>query len=72
MPCFLLRRETVEKECTIFAMGIDEYGQYEILGFYINPVENHIAYRNVKCLSHLWTNCEINYDPCCSTSNKWQ
>lgn len=28
-------------------MGIDEYRHYEILGFYINPVENHIAYRNV-------------------------
>ena len=21
-------------------------GNYEILGFYMNPVENHIAYRN--------------------------
>jgi putative transposase len=28
-------------------MGIRETGQYEILGFYMNPVENHIAYRNV-------------------------
>ncbi|KQB33829.1 hypothetical protein AOG54_01750 [Acidiplasma aeolicum] len=44
---FSLRRDTVQKECTIFAMGIDEYRHYEILGFYINPVENHIAYRNV-------------------------
>ena len=42
-----LRRETVQKECVIFAMGIRETGQYEILGFYMNPVENHIAYRNV-------------------------
>ena len=44
---FSLRRETVQKECVIFAMGIREAGQYEILGFYMNPVENHIAYRNV-------------------------
>ena len=44
---FSLRRETVEKECVIFAMGIKETGQYEILGFYMNPVENHVAYRNV-------------------------
>ena len=44
---FSLRRETVEKECVIFAMGIKESGQYEILGFYMNPVENHVAYRNV-------------------------
>ena len=28
-------------------MGIRETGQYEILGFYVNPVENHTAYRNV-------------------------
>jgi transposase-like protein len=28
-------------------MGIKETGQYEILGFYMNPIENHIAYRNV-------------------------
>jgi putative transposase len=44
---FSLRRDTVEKECVIFAMGIRENGNYEILGFYMNPVENHIAYRNV-------------------------
>ncbi|MFG1520265.1 MAG: transposase, partial [Thermoplasmataceae archaeon] len=44
---FSLRRETVQKECVIFAMGIKETGQYEILGFYMNPIENHIAYRNV-------------------------
>ena len=44
---FSLRRETVQKECVIFAMGIRESGNYEILGFYMNPVENHIAYRNV-------------------------
>jgi len=44
---FSLRRDTVQKECVIFAMGIRDNGQYEILGFYMNPVENHIAYRNV-------------------------
>jgi putative transposase len=44
---FSLRRDTVQKECVIFAMGIKETGQYEILGFYMNPIENHIAYRNV-------------------------
>ncbi len=44
---FSLRRETVQEECVIFAMGIRESGNYEILGFYMNPVENHIAYRNV-------------------------
>ena len=44
---FSLRRETVEKECVIFAMGIKESGNYEIPGFNMNPVENHIVYRNV-------------------------
>jgi putative transposase len=60
---FSLRRETVQKECVIFAMGIKETGQYEILGFYMNPIENHIAYRNVLMDLHetgaeeplLWT-----------------
>lgn len=47
-----LRRETVEKECVIFAMGIKESGHYEILGFYMNPVENHTAYRNVLADLH--------------------
>ena len=44
---FSIHRETVQKECVIFAMGIKESGNYEILGFYMNPVENHIAYGNV-------------------------
>jgi len=35
---FSLRRNTVQKGCVIFAMGIRESGNYEILGFYINPV----------------------------------
>ncbi len=33
-------------------MGIKESGNYEILGFYMNPVENHIAYRNVLMVFH--------------------
>lgn len=40
-------QSTGQKECVIFAMGIRETGQYGILGFYLNPVENHMAYRNV-------------------------
>ncbi len=44
---YSLRRETVQKESVIFAMGIRESGNYEILGFYMNPDENHIACRNV-------------------------
>lgn len=47
-----LHRDTVQKECVIFAMGIRESGYYEILGFYMNPVENHIAYRNVLADLH--------------------
>ena len=42
---FSLRRETVHKECVIFVIGIRETGQYGILGFYVNHVENHIAYQ---------------------------
>ena len=47
-----LRKDTVQKECVIFATGIRETGQYEILGFYTNPIENHIAYRNVPMDLH--------------------
>ncbi len=39
---FSLRRDTVQKECVIFA----------ILGFYMNPVENNITYRNVLMEIH--------------------
>ena len=42
-----LCRETVQKERVIFAIGIQESGNYKILGFYMNSVENHIAYGNV-------------------------
>ena len=44
---FSLRHETVQKEYIIFAMGIKESGNYEIPGFNMNPVVNHIAYGNV-------------------------
>ncbi len=44
---FSLRRETVQKERAIFALGIKVSRNYEILGFCMNPVENHTAYRNV-------------------------
>ena len=26
----------------------------------------------LKCFTHLWTEYEINYDPCCSLPYKWQ
>ena len=41
---FYLRRDTVEKEPIIFAMGIKESGEYEILGFYISSKESHLSY----------------------------
>ena len=37
---FYLRRETVDKEPVIFALGIKESGEYEILGFYLTPMKN--------------------------------
>ena len=40
---FYLRRDTVEKEPIIFAMGIKESGEYEILGFYISSKESHLS-----------------------------
>ena len=40
---FYLRRDTVEKEPIIFAMGIKESGEYEII-FYISSKESHISY----------------------------
>ena len=42
-----IRRDTVEKEAVIFALGVDENGYYEILGFYINPKETHYQYRDI-------------------------
>jgi len=40
---FYLRRDTVEKEPIIFAMGIKESGEYEII-FYISSKESHLSY----------------------------
>jgi len=44
---FFLRRETVEKEPILFAMGIRETGEYEILGFYLASKESHNSYVSV-------------------------
>ncbi len=41
---FFLRRETVEKEPILFAFGIRETGEYEILGFYLASNESHNSY----------------------------
>jgi len=40
---FYLRRDTVDKELIIFAMGIKESGEYEII-FYISSKESHLSY----------------------------
>ena len=37
----------MEKEPIIFAMGIKESGEYEILGFYISSKESHLSYNEV-------------------------
>ena len=44
---FYLRRETVDKEPVIFALGIKESGQYKILGFYLTIKESHNNYKDV-------------------------
>ena len=44
---FYLRRETVDKEPVIFALGIKESGEYEILGFYLTIKESHNNYKDV-------------------------
>jgi len=44
---FYLRRDTVENEPIIFAMGIRESGEYEIMGFYISSKESHLSYSEV-------------------------
>ena len=44
---FYLRRDTVDKEPVIFALGIKESGEYEILGFYLTVKESHNNYRDV-------------------------
>ena len=38
---FYLRRETMDKEPVIFALGIKESGEYEILVFYLTIKESH-------------------------------
>jgi len=43
---FYLRRDTVDKEPIIFAMGIKESGEYEII-FYISSKESHLSYNEV-------------------------
>ena len=40
---FYLRRDTVDKEPIIFAMGIKESGEYGII-FYISSKESHLSY----------------------------
>ena len=44
---FYLRRETVDKEPVIFALGIKESGEYEILGFYLTIKKSHNNYKDV-------------------------
>ena len=44
---FYLRRETVDKEPVIFALGIKESGEYGILGFYLTIKESHNNYKDV-------------------------
>lgn len=44
---FFLRRDTVEKDPIIFALGIRETGEYEILGFYLTVKESHNTYFTV-------------------------
>lgn len=43
---FFLRRGAVEKD-PLFAMGIRESGEYEILGFYLASKESHMSYVEV-------------------------
>jgi Transposase and inactivated derivatives len=43
---FYLRGDTVDKEPIIFAMGIKESGEYEII-FYISSKESHLSYSEV-------------------------
>ena len=44
---FFLRRDNVDKEPVIFALGIKETGEYEILGFYLTVKESHNNYNDV-------------------------
>ena len=44
---FYLRRETVDKEPVIFALGIKESGEYEILGFLLTIKESHNNHKDL-------------------------
>ena len=44
---FYLRRGNVDKEPVIFALGIKETGEYEVLGFYLTVKESHNSYKEV-------------------------
>ena len=44
---FYLRRETVDKDLVILALGIKESGEYGILGFYLTIKESHNNYKDV-------------------------
>ena len=44
---FFLRRGNVDKEPVIFALGIKETGEYEVLGFYLTVKESHNNYNDV-------------------------
>ena len=44
---FYLRRGNVDKEPVIFALGIKETGEYELLGFYLRVKESHNTYKDV-------------------------
>jgi len=44
---FYLRRGNVDKEPVIFALGIKETGEYELLGFYLTVKESHNTYKDV-------------------------
>ena len=44
---FFLRMDTVEKEPILFAMGIRETGEYEIMGFYLASKKSHLSYTAV-------------------------
>ena len=44
---FYLRRGNVDKEPVIFALGIKETGEYELLGFYLTVKESHNTYKDL-------------------------
>ncbi len=44
---FNMRRGTVEKEYVHFALGIDDEGKEEILGFWLNPTESSTGWESI-------------------------